>query len=280
MKSTTPVQKSKSASRACGTANHGSLLIVAIVFASIPWLQTRDAASADDYDVGIDGNDNYTVIAPEGSFCAHKVAQSALKYSDQISLSWCGKKLAAGPPYTHIYVRFTPSENVRTILGNPKRAPHDNHMYLDVPDLDAAVGEALAHEIAHVVTRGLFPNAAPHWVMEGIACEYDGERARAPRTAFLKQRLASGQLPSLRPLLDGRPFPASDVRSYALAESLTRYLLTRGDRRQFVTFAQRLATHGVNEALGDYGIASADQLQSLWEAWVREKYAPGTTERS
>lgn len=231
-----------------------------------------------DSDIGFDGNRNFSVFAPRGEFCARRVRECAQRHRDQIALDWLGHQLAEGTPYTNIYVRFTHSENARTILGNPQRPPHDNQMYLDVPDAEAAVGEALAHEMAHVVTRGLFPAQAPHWVMEGIACQYDGDAARAPRTAFLKRQLAKGQLPSLHRMFDVRVFAHSDVASYAVAESLTDYLLTRGDRRQFVTFARRLALQGIDDGLSVYSIESVDQLQSLWEAWARRHYAPSASD--
>lgn len=231
-------------------------------------------------DVGFEGSPNFSVFAPQGDNCATKVCRAADAYRRRIAIDWLGRELAAGKQYTHIYVRFTEAEDVVTILGNPQRAPHDNHMYLHVKDADAAVGEALAHEMAHVVTRSLFPRSPPHWVMEGIACGYDGPQARAPRLAFLSRQLDAGRLPAIRKLLDGKAFPPSDVPSYSVAESLTNFLLTRGDRQQFVEFAQVLSRDGVDAALDVYGIDTVDQLQSAWEQWVRRKNASLPGEKS
>ena len=60
--------------------------------------------------------------------------------------------------------------------------------------------------------------------------------------------------------------------AYTVATSLTEFLLTRGDRREFLKFAVDGKERGWTSALkSHYGIESLGELQRAWQQWASDK---------
>jgi hypothetical protein len=117
----------------------------------------------------------------------------------------------------------------------------------------------------------------PAWVEEGIASRYDDPDRVQIRRDILRWYAQTGNWPSLRDALVARRLPEFDRASYSIAESLTAFLLTRGEKCRFLEFAQNALQVGWDSALStSYEISDVDELQRLWEQWAARAYLDGS----
>jgi hypothetical protein len=251
---------------------HGSmimrtLLCVAILAAMLP--SGVDAA-------GMASNANFIVLVPikpspeNAEKYAKLVLERAQQFRDSISMEWLGSHLPDGDGRTRIAVEFTNKQNsgFTWAKDDPQRQFHT--VYLNTSPTNAA-GAVLNHEIAHTVlaTKYPHPNRLPPWVEEGIASRYDDATLIAVRQQEVRSWFRMGRMPRLVALMNLESMSSFDDMNYAAAESLVSFLVTRGDKRRVVEFAEYGQRAGWDEALRVYyRIADVQQLQAEWQLWL------------
>ena len=156
---------------------------------------------------------------------------------------------------------------------NPDRQFHT--LYLTTSP-DRAVGSTLAHEMVHVVlaTRYPHPHRLPAWLEEGIASRYDDEERQATRRQILAWMVKTKNWPALDSVLQRTTIPDNDKQAYAVAASLTDYLLTRADSGTLIKCGEQARTKGWDAALQHfYHIRNVASLQRAWQGWVTQSTA-------
>ena len=222
---------------------------------------------------GLAYSDNFIVMAPDQPL-ADEVRDAAEGLRKQIALEWLGAELPPGKGRTVISVNIVEAANrgLTWLIDHPKRKMHSTWL---TTSREGATGPLLAHEIVHVVLGTYFPGGLPAWANEGIASLQDGPKRDAIRDRILGSWARDASWPDIAQVLGAQTLPGSDQRAYAVAVSLTRYLLTRGDKPQFLRFAVEGKEQGWDEALRThYRIQSVEELQASWQAWLSTRRRP------
>jgi hypothetical protein len=194
--------------------------------------------------------------------------QQAEAYRAAIAKEWLGETLPPSIGRTVINISFSATEDrgLTWAKDDPRRKFHNIYL-TTAPEL--VLGDKLRHEIVHVVlaTRYAHPNRLPPWVEEGIASRYDDEQRIATRRGILSWYVRTGNLPDISRVLDAPNLPPSDQTAYAVAASLTDYLLSLHGKEVLLKFAQASKKDGLDAALlRHYRIESIQHLQSQWAA--------------
>lgn len=81
--------------------------------------------------------------------------------------------------------------------------------------------------------------------------------------------MRTGTIPNLVELFEATDVKSHDQNSYAAAASLVSFLLTRGDEKTVVQFAESGQCRGWTAALqSHYDIQSVGELQAFWREWL------------
>jgi len=239
------------------------------------WLSCQNLTFASD--LGLAYNQNFVVTAATGKI-AKKVAAQADLYRRQIAKKWLGRRLPDGVQRTNITVTLSKTEDRgRTWpIRSPRRS---NHTIYLTSSADRVSGSTLKHEVAHVVLATHFGihGRLPTWLEEGIASQYDDNRRQKIRNEFVSSRLGTTET-QLSSLFRTKSIAASRVGTYSLAESLTRYLMSKGKTMpgrpadRLFAFAAEAKSSGWDRALRrNYNIDGVVTLQKDWQRWVRAK---------
>ena len=199
---------------------------------------------------------------------ADEIRDAAEGLRKQIALEWLGAELPPGKGRTVISIHVDDSANrgLTWLIDHPKRKMHSTWL---TTSREGATGPLLAHEIVHVVLGTYYPGRLPAWADEGAASLQDGPQRDAIRNRILASWARDASWPEIADVLGAPTLPSSDQRAYAVAVSLTRYLLTRGDKPQLLRFAVEGREQGWDKALRThYRIQSVDELQAAWQGWV------------
>ena len=141
----------------------------------------------------------------------------------------------------------------------------------DHPPLLSAI---LPHEVTHVVLADLFPNKPiPRWADEGMAVLAEPPAEVQSRSDELKGPLQNNRLFAINDLV-GLDYPdAKDWPTYyAQSVSLTRFLVERGEPRDFIRFLQAAERTGLEAALRNiYRIDDLAELQNQWLRYARDQ---------
>jgi hypothetical protein len=217
-------------------------------------------------------NESMSVMAPDQPL-AEEVLARASEWRDQIALDWFGQSLPPGVGKTAVHVKLSDTDDrgVTWPMDNPNRKLH--RVFLRTSRAGAASG-TLAHEMSHVVFAIGLAGAAPAWLDEGAASQWDdGQRVRI-RSEILRSFSTSGQWPDLAELLRAGTLSAGNQGAYAAAVSLTEFLLTRGDKARLLRFAIDGQQEGWDRALHrHYGMAGTAELQRAWQTWAARAVA-------
>lgn len=139
---------------------------------------------------------------------------------------------------------------------------------------------ALAHELTHVVLADHFADGRlPAWADEGMAVLADTNAKQDAHYRDLRAAQSLGSAFRLVELfaLDGYPSPGRQAAFYGQSASLVRYLLTRGNTRQFIQFVGAAATDGYDSAARSvYGLQGIAELERRWLQDVRTSEAVAT----
>ena len=222
--------------------------------------------------VGPVNNPNFSVFVPTHSDFADEVLERAEAYRDEIAQEWFGAELPPSVGRTIVNVQFDQEEfGLTWAIDRPTRKFHAVALW--VASEEEALGGVLKHEIAHTVmaTQYPHPNRLPVWTEEGIASRYDDDARKAVRTGIVRWWRQTGNWPALSGILDTRNVASHDKASYAMAASLTDFLLSRGDKATMIRFARDGQKDGWDAALrAHYKIDGVTQLQIAWELWVSQ----------
>ena len=224
-------------------------------------------------------SDNFTVFTPawpsqaEAQQYAKTVLNNAESWRSEIARDWLGEELPPSAGKTTVNVSFNEERDagLTWIPDDPRR--RDRTLYLATTP-DRALGSTLAHEMVHVVlaTRFPAPNRLPAWLEEGIASSYDDDARQESRRQNIAWFVRTGNWPDIEPVMNCRSISARDKDKYAIAASLTQFLLARGDRPTLLEFGQFANKAGWDAALSKYyRIDSVPGLQRDWQQWVRQQ---------
>jgi hypothetical protein len=224
---------------------------------------------------GFAHSENFTVFAPAeptqetGQALAEDILARAEQYRKEIATYWFGEELPPSVGPTMINVSFTRGEDAALTwaIDSPRRKYHT--LYLSTSP-DRAAADTLAHEMTHVVlaTRFPYPNRLPPWLEEGAASRLDDPSRVNTRRQLLSWFLRTGNWPRLETVLNSETIDGKDQAAYAVAASLTDFLLSVRDKRALFEFGQRAAKSGWDAALKQhYGIRDVSELQKAWQMW-------------
>lgn len=226
---------------------------------------------ADPPDDGVARSANFLVFAPPGDALAEQVLHSAERLRCEIALDWFGAELPAAERRTIIQVRPSYSEDEGLTMLTGDHAESRHRVWLTTQPRRAR-GTTLAHELTHVLMHSRFPHGMPAWANEGAASLQDDADRHARRRDLLSQFVCTGHWPSLQRLLGAPAITPTDERAYAVATSLTRFLLTQADRATFLNFVAAGQQVGWDAALRrHYAIDTTAELQRHWQQWVSRR---------
>jgi hypothetical protein len=248
----------------------------AIRFALLGALLAASSASA----AGFASNDNFVVYTPDQNSqhdeqrYAELVLDRADTFRKEFAARWLGEELPDGAGESVIYVDFSATEDrgLTWAKDHPDRIFHNIYLTTS-PEL--ATGCTLRHEIVHTVlaTRYPHPHRLPEWVEEGIASRFDDESRRSAREQLLRHWAQTGVVPDIAILLELPDIKSLDESAYAAATSLVSFLLTKGDERTILRFAEDGQRNGWAIALqAHYGIRTAHDLQAEWQTWLKHNF--------
>ena len=189
-------------------------------------------------------NENFVVYCPavDTQEAGQRLAKQVLEFADEcraeIAMQWLGKELPPGVGRTVINIDISPNQDTALTWAkdDPNRRYHA--IYLTT-SADKVIGSTLKHELTHAVlaTRWRHPNRLPAWTEEGIASQYDDESRIGTRRQIVEWFAETGNWPKLNRILQAETISAGSSESYAVAASLTEFLLEKADKETFFQFA-------------------------------------------
>lgn len=215
---------------------------------------------------GLSRNENFMVMAPTQEL-ADRVLKAAEQFRHDVAVQWLGAPLppSVGPAIVHVELSETRDDAFTWAKNGPDRKYHS--VYLTT-SLDQAVGSTLKHEITHVVLATRFPDRLPVWLEEGCAGYADDASRLKTRRAILDWFARTGNWPNLAQVLNAKKLSAADRSSYAIACSVTHFLMDRGSRQHLIAFGELVQEQGPEAALkSSYGFASIEELGEEWQTW-------------
>jgi hypothetical protein len=112
-----------------------------------------------------------------------------------------------------------------------------------------------------------FAGKLPVWANEGVAMFADGQHLQDVRTEHIRRYVRSGEWPQLRHVLDADSI-RDNIESYAVADYLTKYLLTLGSASTLFSFAVEGDRIGWEAAARQWYGLPLGQLEQDWQSWV------------
>lgn len=237
--------------------------------------------SAESHAAGFAMSDNFTVFTPaypnaaDTEAFAREVLQSAEAWRRQIAREWLGEELPPSVGQTTVNVAFSTDRDAGVTWAKDDPGRQFHTLYLTTSP-DRAVGTTLAHEMVHVVlaTRYPHPRRLAAWLEEGIASRYDDQERQAIRRQILAWMAKTENWPALDSVLQRTSIPDNDKQAYAVAASLTDYLLTRADHATLLRCGEQARTKGWDAALRQcYQVRNVASLQRAWQSWVTQSTA-------
>jgi hypothetical protein len=136
-------------------------------------------------------------------------------------------------------------------------------------DRPAQPFETVGHELVHVLFAERFPKSSPpRWAEEGAALLVDTEGKRAAHRRDFASSLRDGTAFRVGEMLamNDYPPPTRFAAFYGQSLVLVDFLMRLGEPEDFARFVDQSMAVGHDRALSEvYGIASAAQLEELWQ---------------
>jgi len=224
-------------------------------------LATPIAVRAD----GFSFSQNFIVLAPDQKL-ADRLLEQAERLRKELAVRWLGEELPMGDGRTLICVELsgTNREGGFWPIDDTRRTLHRLRLTASHRE---ALPSILAHEVAHLVIQLGFQGELPIWADEGIAMFQDGEDFKSARRHIIATYARNDTWPQLYKVIEAERIKG-DLESYAVAASLTSYLLTRSDVSTLVSFALAGKTSGWQAAAREYYGVTMSQLQAMWQVWA------------
>lgn len=216
---------------------------------------------------GFSFSDNFIVLAPDQRI-ADQVLDQAERFRKDLAVRWLGEPLPAGVGRALVCVElsYKNSDGGFWPIDDARRKLHRLRVTM-APD--KPLTHILAHETTHLILEIGFHGKLPIWADEGIAMLQDEEELDCARRQVIERYARSDNWPDLRKVLQAERIKG-DLESYAIAASLTGFLLTRGDAANLFRFALDGTTGDwENAARKHYGLTMGE-LQSMWQAWAAQ----------
>jgi hypothetical protein len=217
---------------------------------------------------GLAHDNDFVVLAPDQDL-ADAVLAKAVQFRREIAVEWLEEELPPSVGRVTIHVEISQSGNDQALFWPMDSAERTMHkLWLTCPR-DLAVGSTLAHEMTHVVLATRFGRRLPAWCDEGMASLNDDAERQKTRADILAWYVKTDNWPDLKAVLSAETISANDRARYSMAASVTKFLLTKGSKQEFLAFAVDGQANGWDAALANhYQMASVADLQSEWQAWV------------
>lgn len=148
---------------------------------------------------------------------------------------------------------------------------YDWRMEVNGP-LERILDSVVPHEVNHTILACWFRRKVPRWADEGCATLVEHESEQSRQTKHVEHLMREGRRIPLRMLLGITRYP-SDSRQlmalYAQGYSLTRFLIEKHGRRQFLMFLKEAHHRGWDRAIETYyGSSNIEGLEQQWAQWV------------
>jgi hypothetical protein len=223
---------------------------------------------------GLAHNADFVVLAPDQPL-ADAVLAKAASLRSEIAREWLGEELPPSVARVAIHVEITDTNEDRGLfwpIDSPERTLHKIWI---TTSRDAAVGSALAHEMVHACLAARYGRRLPAWCDEGAASLSDDAERAATRARILQWFASTGNWPELTTIFAAKTISSDDQAQYAVAASVTEYLLTKASRAAFLRFAVDAQAQGCDAALAThYRIRGVTELQGEWQSWLARKGSP------
>lgn len=232
------------------------------------------AEAATESTSGFASSDNFVVYAP-----TQELADEVLKKSEQLrtklARAWLDKELAPGVGAAMIHIILSQKED-RGFTW-PKDHPAKRYHSVTIKSSrKKALGVTLAHELTHVILATEFQNKLPRWADEGAASFQDESASQSKRRETLLKFAHTDEWPSLREVLCQEGVSAEEHHFYSVANSLTTFLLEKGEPRVLFQFSLDGQEEGWEfAARKHYEFRSLVELETQWREWSAK-----TTRRS
>lgn len=211
---------------------------------------------------------NFVVTAPTAQL-AQEFGQLAEHFRKEKALEWLGYEMPAWPQPCPLRVTVTQSGAGGATQFNFTGNQVYQTMHIE-GGLDRLRDSVLPHEVTHTVFAHHFRQPVPRWADEGgsVLSEDDLERRRHDK--MCRSLLNSGRGFQLQVLFTLRDYPDDVMVLYAEGYSITRYLVDRGGRQQFLNFLASGMQHGWDHAVKKhYGFQSVKHLERAWIDYLR-----------
>ena len=218
---------------------------------------------------GFAHNANFIVLAPDQPLAEEVLAKADL-FRKQVAEEWLGERLptSVGRAVIHVELSDSGDSGQTWAIDAPGRKLHQVWL---TTSRQRAVSSGLRHEITHVVLATRFPDRLPAWIEEGIASLSDDPQRIETRRRIVNWYARTGNWPRFESLIEAPTILPSEKDRYSVAASLTQYLLSRGDRAEFLRFAITGKEKGWDQALQQhYSLSTVRDLQVAWQAWVSQ----------
>ncbi len=250
-----------------GFARVGLHLVVVFVGGSL-LCSTATSSTAAELP-GIRATENFVLSAPSKELTLACLTQ-AEHYRKRIALEWLGYELPPGTSFADVQVTLLAEgekDSGRLWLAN--RETERPHMMWLTGSREEVLGAGMAHEMAHVVLAARFPNGMPAWANEGIASSYDNAERADIRRRIMQRIIEASGWPSIDELLEVEQIAPNDQTAYALASSLTEFLISLADRETFISFIANAQQSDWDAAIEKtYRMEGRRELQIRWQQWA------------
>jgi hypothetical protein len=211
---------------------------------------------------------NFVVMADDEEL-ARRVLHEAEIARQHAALACLAETLPAGEGRTVINVMVSDYRERAFFWpkDRPGRTFHNIHL---TTSRDRVAAHALWHEIVHLVLEVRFGGELPLWADEGFASMQDDEGRKQDRAELARRWMHRGNWPDLKTVFNATTFGSADVEHYAAANSVTRFLLTRGDAPAVLAFACDGKRLGWDAAARKHYRVTLAQLQQQWQHWVQQ----------
>ncbi|MBW3600125.1 MAG: hypothetical protein KY475_22985 [Planctomycetes bacterium] len=227
-------------------------------------------SALDVFAAGLVRDENAVVLADDEAL-AQAVLAKATEFRRLAAIEWLGAELppSVGPMMIYPRISDVQEDGKTWRIDSPDRRFHTIWV---AGSQDVVLGSLLHHEVTHAVLAAQMPEGVPAFIDEGIASRVDDEERIAIRRRILDWFVQSGNWPNLAGVLEAPSISAHDQQTYAVAASVTEFLLTQGDKETLLKFARSGKANGWSQALQmHYGIDGVSSLEKAWRAWQTQR---------
>jgi hypothetical protein len=216
---------------------------------------------------------NFRVVGPTAR-AAYRVAIAAEWYRGIMALRWLGRKLPDWKRPCPVEVRITLGRcRGATSFAFDRGRVMSQNMVLE-GTLEQVVKQVLPHEVTHAVLAHHFRRPVPRWADEGAAIHAEPRTVWRHHDALLASMLKEpGRAYPLKRLFRLTEYPRDVMVVYAQGQSVTRFLIDRRGRADFLAFVADGLRAGWDAAARRYGYGGVNELEKAWLAHVRSRKA-------